>query len=136
MAFRWISLAALSLMLSSCSNVGFQGPPREFSGVWLYEFEGSTFIESATKIPKQRPEYGATDWLEWRIEQPLLEALMEESLGNGDCYTVQPFLITFVGRKTHHLFRGAGHMGLWRSELVVHRTTSAKRLGPPFCYDG
>lgn len=136
MAFRWIILVALGLTLSSCSDGGFNGPTRQFSGVWLYEFEGSTFVEGATEIPTERPAYEETDWLEWGDRQPRLEELMEQSLGNGDCYTMQPFLITFVGRRTHHPFGGAGHLRLWRSEVTVHRTISTERLGPSFCYDG
>jgi hypothetical protein len=134
MTFRWIGLVALSLALSSCSGGGLSGQTRQFSGVWLYEFEGSTFIEGATAIPKEHPAPEATDWLEW-TDQPRLEALMEKSLGNEDCYTVQPILVTFVGRRTHHPFGGAGHMGLHRSMVTVHRTISAERLGPSFCYD-
>jgi len=60
---------------------------------------------------------------------------MEESQGNGDCYTVQPILVTFIGRRTHQPFGGAGHMGMWRSKVTVNRTISAERLGPSFCYD-
>ena len=134
MTFRWISLVALCLALSSCSDGGFSGQTRHFSGVWLYEFEGSTFIEGATAIPKEHPAPEATDWLEW-ADQPRLGALMEKSLSNGDCYTVQPILVTFVGRRTYHPFGGAGHMGLHRSMVTVHRTISAERLGPSFCYD-
>jgi hypothetical protein len=134
MAIRWISLVALGLALSSCSDGGFIGRTGQFSGVWLHEFEGSTFVEGATSIPIERPGYEETDTLEW-VEWPHLERLMEESLSDGDCYTVQPFLITFEGRRTHHPFGGAGHMGLWRSKVTVHRPISAKRLGPSFCYD-
>jgi hypothetical protein len=133
MTFRWISLVALGLALSSCSDAGLNGQARQFSGVWLYEFEGSTFIEGATEIPKERPAPKETDWLEW-VGQPRLEELMDKSLGNGDCYTVQPILVTFVGRRTYHPFGGAGHMGLWRSKVTVNRTISAERLGPSFCY--
>jgi hypothetical protein len=133
MAFRWISLVALGLVLASCSDGGFNGHTRQFSGVWLYEFEGSTFVEGATEIPKERPAPKETDWLEW-ADQPRLGELMEESLENGDCYTVQPIRVTFVGHRTHHPFGGAGHLGLWRSKVTVHRTISAERLGPSFCY--
>ncbi len=134
MGFRWFRLVALGLALSSCSDGGFNGRTRQFSGVWLYEFEGSTFVEGATEIPAKRPAYKAADWLEWR-GQPRLEELMDKGAGNGTCHEVQPFLITFSGRRTHHPFGGAGHLGLWRSEVTLQRTISAKRLGPSFCYD-
>lgn len=134
MTFRWTGLLALGLALSSCSGAGFDGSVRRFSGVWLYEFEGSTFIEGATEIPAQRPAYDQTDWLEWD-DQPRLEDLVEDSLGDGDCYPVQPFRVTFVGRRTRNPFGGAGHMGLWRSTVTVRQTLSAERLGPSFCYE-
>ena len=134
MVFKWIGLVALGLALVSCSGEGFTSHTRQFSGVWLYEFEGSTFVEGATEIPTERPAAEEMDWLEW-ADWPDLENLMEKRLGNGDCYTVQPFLVTFVGRRTHHPFGGAGHLGLWRSTVTVQRPISAKRLGPSFCYD-
>jgi hypothetical protein len=110
MTFRWISLVALGLALSSCSDAGLNGQARQFSGVWLYEFEGSTFIEGATEIPKERPAPKETDWLEW-VGQPRLEELMDKSLGNGDCYTVQPILVTFVGRRDVSSIRRRGPHG-------------------------
>ncbi|GAA0867584.1 hypothetical protein GCM10009116_00990 [Brevundimonas basaltis] len=110
------------------------GSTRQFSGVYLHEFEGSTFVEGATAIPAERPGYKETDSLEW-IDQPRLEDLLEERLGDGNCYTVQPILITFVGRRTHYPIGGAGHMGLHPGKVTVHRVISAKRLGPAFCYD-
>jgi hypothetical protein len=140
MSLRWISLLALGLALSSCSDGGFNGRTRQFSGVWLHEFEGSTFVDGATEVPTERPDPAKTDYLEWR-DWPRLEALMEASRGNGSCYTVQPFLVTFSGRRTHYplygakRFGGAGHMGLWRSKVTVDRPISAKRLGPSFCYE-
>ncbi|HWW11948.1 MAG TPA: hypothetical protein VN018_05485 [Brevundimonas sp.] len=134
MACGRISLLALALALASCSEGGFVGPARQFSGVWLYEFEGSSFVEGATKIPAERPPYKETDWLEWR-DQPQIEALMEDRLGDGACYTVQPIRLTFIGHRTRHPFGGAGHMGLWRSTVTVDRTISAERLGPSFCYE-
>lgn len=136
MAFRWIILFAFSLALSSCSEIGFDSRARQYSGVWLYEFEGSTFVEGATAIPKVRPSYRETDWLEHRFDQPRLGQLVEQdrSDDNRSCRTVQPFLVTFIGHRTHRPF-GAGHMGLWRSQVTVHRTISFERLGPAFCYD-
>ncbi|MNT31559.1 hypothetical protein D3C72_1674010 [compost metagenome] len=135
MLLRLFSLVATALALTSCVDGGFSGGTRQFSGVWLMEFEGSAFVEGATQIPKVRPAYDASDAFEF-TDWPQLEGLMEPSLSNRDCYTVQPFLVTFVGRRTHHPFTGAGHLGLWRTQVTVQRPISAKRLGPSFCYDG
>ena len=134
MAFRWISSILLGLALWSCSNGSFFDRSRQYSGVWLYEFEGSTFVEGATGVPARRPAYEESDWLEW-TDWPGLEDLMEKRLQSADCYTVQPFYVTFVGRRIRRPIGGAGHLGLWRSEIVVQRPISAKRLGPSFCYD-
>lgn len=134
MALRFISLVLLGLALSSCSYGGIADRSRQYSGVWLYEFEGSTFVEGATEIPAQRPAYEETDWLEWRTDWPQLEALMDKDSGPERCNPVQPFLVTFVGRRIRRL-GGAGHLGLWRSEMEVQRPISAKRLGASFCYD-
>jgi len=134
MAFRWISLILLGLALSSCFNAGDDDRSRQYSGVWLYEFEGSTFVEGATEVPAQPPTYEETDWLEW-TDWPDLENLIEQRVRSGGCYTVQPFYVTFVGRRIRHPRDGAGHLGLWRSEVAVQRPISAKRLGPPLCYD-
>ena len=133
MALRLLSLVAVVFALASCADGGFSTGPRQFSGVWLYEFEGSTFVEGATEIPTERPDYKETDWLagtEWTH----LESLFEKHPEGEDCHVVQPFLLTFEGRKVTRL-GGAGHMGLSRSEVTVHRLTSVKRLGPSFCYD-
>lgn len=135
MACRRIGLLGLVLALLSCSAGGFAEPPRQFSGIWLSEFEGSTFIEGATAIPSERPLDEETDWLEWTERQPRLEALRDEARGIEGCYAIQPIRLTFIGRRTRHPLGGAGHMGLWRSTVTVERTISAEHLGPSFCYE-
>lgn len=130
MAQRWITAMVLGLALVSCSGAG----SRQFSGVWLYEFEGSTFVEGATAIPRERPDYKTADWLEL-VDWRRADALLDHDPGNSDCHMVQPFLVTFVGRRTHRPFGGAGHWGLWRSEVTVQRQFSAQRLGRSFCYE-
>lgn len=136
MAFRWAGFIALSFALSSCSSVEPASSRGHFSGVWLYEFEGSTFVEGATGIPTERPSYEESDWLQYPINQPGLGDLREGSAYDTDlgCHPVQPLLITFVGQRSTNSL-GSGHMGLWRSEVTVHRTISFTRLGPAFCYE-
>lgn len=137
MSFRWISLIALGLALSSCSAVGIPDSTRQFSGVWLYEFEGSSFVEGATEVPAERPPYHDTDWLEYSYPEPRLHQLIEGIGYDEDrgCYPVQPIKITFVGHRTLRPF-GAGHMGLWRSQVTVDRTITVERIGPAICYGG
>ena len=135
MIFRWFSLIALGLAISSCSAVGIPGSTRQFSGVWLYEFEGSSFLEGATEVPAQRPPYHDTDWLEYSHPEPRLHQLIEGigyDEGRG-CYPVQAIKITFIGHRTLRPF-GAGHMGLWRSQVTVDRTITVERIGPAICY--
>ena len=134
MVFRVIGLIVLGLVLSSCLDGGLAEPRREHSGVWLYEFEGSSFVEGATEAPARRPAYEDTDWLEWYDWGPAA-ALMDPNLSNVDCYTVQPFRVTFVGRRSRYPFGGVGHMSVWRSKVKVDRMISIERLGPSFCYE-
>jgi hypothetical protein len=129
-----VGLIGLALSLTSCAGGGFSGPTREFSGVWLYEFEGSSFVEGATAVPAERPDYKKTDWLDVR-DQLRIETLIDERFSEGDCNKVQPVRLTFIGRRTSRPFGGAGHWGLWNSEVTIDRTISAERLGPAFCYD-
>ena len=133
MAPKWIWAVAAGVALSACSEPRLDGPAREFSGVWLYEFEGSTFVEGATTTPAQRPPYSETDWLNHPAEQEVIEGWrVDEGL---DCaHPIQAFLVTFIGYRTRRLF-GAGHLGLWRSERTVQKAISLERLGPVFCYE-
>lgn len=127
-----ITAAALGLALTACSNFKIDSRPREFSGVWLYEFEGSTFVEGATKAPTERPPYKQTDWLDHPAEQDIRTG--DPADENLNCYPVRPFLVTFIGHRTRHLL-GSGHLGLWRSEITVQKPISIKPLGPAFCYN-
>ena len=126
------------IALSACSrNVG-DTAPREFTGVWLYEFEGSTFIEGATRIPSKRPAYMKAAWLDYHPDQQRPGQFVE--LSDKDsyderrrCYLIYPFIVTFIGRRTINP-HGSGHMGLWASEVKPDRMISSKPLGRPFCY--
>ena len=135
MPFTRIGLVALSFALMGAYGPVLDSSPRQFTGVWLYEFEGSTFVEGATAIPPHRPAYRETDWLTYRFDQPRLETLVEHWAYDEErgCYPVQPFRVTFIGERSIKP-GGSGHLGLWRSEVTVHETISFERLGPSFCY--
>jgi hypothetical protein len=137
MIMRGILGLAVALALAACADGGFVGRTGQFSGVWLYEFEGSMFVEGASAIPAERPTYEETDWLEYHFDEPHIRQLVEEWRYDEarSCYLVQPFLVTFIGRRTHHPFDGAGHMSLHRKKVTVSRTLSIRRLGPSFCYE-
>jgi hypothetical protein len=151
-ALRWICFVALSLLLVACSAAKDEGAahndsvsrnnsaPRQYSGVWLYAFEDSTFVEGASEVPKQRPSYEAAAWLDFHPDQKHPGEFVELSKFDDydvgkKCYPVHPFLITFIGRRTTSL-HGSGHLGLWGSEFTVENMISSTPLGPPFCYDG
>ena len=133
---RRIVGVALMITLSGCSGIGLPEGQREFSGVWLYEFEGSSFVEGATAVPTVRPDYETTDWLEYPSVPPgalrdIQAGLAAEGL---ECQPVQAFRVRFTGRRTRHP-PGTGHLGLWRTKVTVERTLAIERLGPPFCYE-
>lgn len=123
-------------LLSACTSPRADGQPREFAGVWLYEFEGSSFVEGATAVPEVRPDHETTDWLEYPSVPPGAARDMQAGLAAEglECQPVQAFRVRFAGRRTQHPL-GTGHLGLWRSKVTVERTLAFERLGPPFCYE-
>lgn len=114
---------------------------RRFTGIWLYQFEGSTFIENETEIPEREVDTQEAAWLDYH----------PEALGRGmdydaydeqhGCYPTHAYRVEFIGRRvipavTHYpngLPAGAGHFGLWGSEITVERMISATPLGSPSC---
>lgn len=105
-------------------------PPREYDGIWLYEFEGSTFLEHAKVVPKKRPPWHSAPWLDYdpvKID-PKPEYNRDDS-GQG-CFPIHAFAIRFIGRRDPN---GGGHLGSWNSNIIVDRVLSAKPLGPLDC---
>ena len=103
--------------------------PKTFEGIWLYEFEGSTFLENATAVPLRRPPYRSTAWLRYEPERidPKPNYGFDES---KDCYSIHAFRISFVGRRNP---QGGGHLGLWGSEIWPQKILAAQRLPGPDC---
>lgn len=104
--------------------------PRSFKGIWLYEFEGSTFLEGATSVPKERPVYGDTAWLHYDPAAIDPKPQYNRAREGEDCYSIHAFEIEFIGR---HSPEGHGHMGLFGSEIWVEKMLSAKPLPAPNC---
>lgn len=134
---NWLCLFALVLALPACSQTD-DGEPREFSGVWLYEFEGSTFVEGATEVPKERPASNQSAWLNYHPDPnpdrhpdfPNVRFSRYDDYDEArDCYLVHPFLVTFVGRRATDQY-GSGHMGLWGSEVKVDRMILSRAPRP------
>ena len=135
---RGTILLILSFALAACSGAFSDNAPREFSGVWLYEFEGSTFLEGVSEVPKQRPSYDQAAWLDYHPDQrrsgePVASSDKDRYDEMRGCYLTHPYVVRFQGRKITSR-RGSGHAGLWASEVKVDRMISAKPLGEPFCY--
>lgn len=105
-------------------------PPRRFKGIWLYEFEGSTFLENATSVPTRRPAYSDTAWLMY--DPAAIDPKPEYNrYSNGrNCYPIHAFEVDFVGRRSPE---GHGHLGLFGSEIWVDKMLSARSLRPPSC---
>jgi len=55
MIMRGILGLAVALALAACADGGFVGRTGQFSGVWLYEFEGSMFVEGAASFRRSGP---------------------------------------------------------------------------------
>ena len=103
-------------------------PARRFRGIWLDEFEGSTFFEGFSDISRVRSEirrrmnkpaaYG--EWLGWNENRK--NPVLSSSGGNARLVAID-----FVGRKTAYPGR-YGHMGMSNSEIIVDRVISAQPI--------
>jgi hypothetical protein len=103
--------------------------PRVYKGVWLYEFEGSRFIDGAKSVPARMPEAGSTAWLSYNPEQ--IDPTGEyNSDPDRECYPIYAFAISFIGRRNP---QGGGHLGMFDSEIWPERILSAKALPSPDC---
>jgi len=68
-------LSAFSLSLLGCSSGAETNAPnkvveepRRYSGLWLYQFEGSTFLENETKVPEEAVDTKEAAWLDYPPE--------------------------------------------------------------------
>ncbi len=134
MTTKVLPLAAIGLALVGCTSSERQVETRQYSGVWLHEFEGSTFIEGATEVPRTRIDYEKASWLSYDLKKLPSAKIDEGYLEPINCFLTTPYHLTFLGHKITSA-NGSGHMGLWPSEIVVDRMIVAKPLGSPFCYD-
>lgn len=102
-------------------------PAERFRGIWLDQFEGSTFFEGASDAETVKAELRrrmATptadgEWLGWD------DANRAVSLPRSS--NARLIAIDFIGRRT--AYRGRyGHMGMSNSEVVVDRMISARPI--------
>jgi hypothetical protein len=83
---------------------------RRWSGVWVNEFEDSSFHSGRTNVPLSD---SAGWWLEPTKPMPRVDG--------------KAWLIEFVGRRTKYA-GGYGHMGMFDHEIIVDRVISMKEL--------
>lgn len=102
-------------------------PPRRFSGVYVDEFEGQTFLEGAGEaeryvVPCRRVWFTIDDWSDidaWK------------GFGAKDRLS-RVWLLDFIGRENRPLANGSlgyGHLGASDAEVIVDRVVSARLLG-------
>ena len=103
---------------------------RDYSGIWINQFEGSTFIEGGEEVPRKRPPFEETAWLRYDPpKEPSGTDILDydEELG---CYPIAAYYVRFVGRERPG---GGGHLGLWGREIWPERMLKIEQLPAPNC---
>jgi hypothetical protein len=96
------------------------GPPRVFSGIYIDEFEGQSFLEGQHPPGPYRDQ---SVWISFdeksdKSVAPLLHSMTPTRI----------WRIRFVGRKTDRAGT-YGHLGMSNSEVLVDRVLEARLLG-------
>lgn len=101
-------------------------PPREISGVWIHQFEGSVFIEGAT-TREEAVKTRASTWLT-TDEQTVFPKNFP-----GNPLEAHAYRVTFVGRFAKDMRRkpleGYGHFGMYPGLVLMDRMTAWEDLG-------
>ena len=114
--------------------------PRRYSGVWVYQFEGSTFLDGVDAVPLELPDYEQAAWLFFNPNDIAPSEKYDDFDEARGCYPVHAFAIEFIGRRVTYpcnkgdLLCGGGHLGLWGSEIEVDELISSKPIPAPYCY--
>jgi hypothetical protein len=125
----------LILLLTSTGCGGLRDPKteepeqRRYSGVWIDEFEGSTFLEGIDRAPDKRPDYEGTAWLNYSLPEQIYGPGYDASAG---CYALSAYKVEFIGREKRSR-NGSGHLGLWGSEIDVLKMIKAEPIASPKC---
>jgi hypothetical protein len=100
-------------------------PPRRVSGIWIDQFEGSSFFEGLTKA-SQLSGREHTTWLTIDDETVVPDGFKREYRGNI-------YHVTFIGRTAKDMNRkpleGYGHFGMSPGLVLVDRLLEWKNLG-------
>lgn len=109
-------------------------PPREYNGLWMYQFESSRFLENVATVPQTGTEEleltkGKSIWLHYdpRDVDPTKHYNGDE---NSNCFPTYAFAVRFIGRRNPN---PGGHMGLSDEVIWVDRMLEIKALPPPDC---
>ena len=103
---------------------------RNYSGVWLNQFEGSTFLEGREEIPNERPQYEESAWLQYDPPTEPNNLDIYDYDEDRGCDPIAAYHVRFVGRESPV---GGGHMGLWEREIWAERMIEIKPLPAPDC---
>jgi hypothetical protein len=99
------------------------GPRMRMRGLWLYQFEGSEFLQNYVEPPDISTFYRNDVWLNWsRIYVPCLSPRRQQ----------KPviFAIDFIGRKSAYPGH-YGHLGRSRNLILAEKVLSIRRLDSP-----
>jgi hypothetical protein len=127
-----VCLWLIAVAFAGCSKADVIDEPRMYSGVWLYQFEGSTFVEGATSRPVNDVDPKKAAWLDYDPEAMMPGPNYDDYDESAGCYPIHAFVVRFIGRRTTSA-NGSGHGGLWGSAVKVDRLLGAKPLGPAAC---
>ena len=112
---RWGGVEAMPERSDQCYT--FE-KPRKWKGVWLNQFEGSTFCPAGSQCSHELADYPQQIWLEFASPRP-------DKAEVGAVYEVE-----FIGRRS--IGKGNfGHMGVSENDIIVDRIISMKELQPP-----
>lgn len=118
------------VQFDSSSNCYRFDKAKTYEGIWLYTFEGSTFLENRSTPPTERPSAKDTPFLPYHPDQFYEYTEFDDFNESKDCYPVYAFRIQFIGRRNPH---GRGHMGIFESEISVDKWLKIKPLSPLDC---
>jgi|GEM_PF-1486059 len=102
---------------------------REYSGVWVDKFEGSTFVEGASRLPSEITLDERSVWLS--VPSSLYEqGLMPRRDYESECSSFAAYRLQFLGRER---IGAAGHFGMWSKEIVVDELLEVEMVAPSTC---
>jgi hypothetical protein len=102
---------------------------REFSGIWLLEFEGSEFFEGATLATVRDFDQADIGWLD-EGDAIDLDKMVPDYDADAGCWKVRAFALRFRGQRHYGV---SGHLGLWNSRYEVAELIEIKPLRWPEC---